>query len=399
MRVWEFEDNRAVPFDLVREQDFILRVRRMQRTGAPTLVLNFAINALDQLAKNRVAFDAVVQKLQEFAQMAKGVYSEMSNGDVFIEWPETSNAEKIATQIVEAIFPSHVDSKAKFLNVYHLPADYAALRERANYYVEVVRAAAAAGVHEGGNVGTAQGQLTAKSLDQIETMLNEIDLRPYGRMQKMYRVSGDTWHVNGEEYFVSFEDLRRERFPKLEIVASEHFFFALCGMVDQRLLQMLTRQPDIIANRAINLNLSVSSVVGRVFAKFVHSIPAARRSSIGFELHRGDLFQDLSRTLDAIDLLKKEGFRVALDSITPDMARYVDLAAFPVDAIKINVSKDRVLQLADAQVRAGLAALPPERLIFFRCDNERALAAGRDMGVTAFQGWLIDDLAEKKAGA
>jgi len=65
-------------------------------------------------------------------------------------------------------------------------------------------------------------------------------------------------------------------------------------------------------------------------------------------------------------------------------------------AIKINVSKDRVLQLEEPVIRAALQKLPAEKLIFFRCDNERALSVGMELGVTQFQGWLIDDLINKK---
>jgi hypothetical protein len=62
-----------------------------------------------------------------------------------------------------------------------------------------------------------------------------------------------------------------------------------------------------------------------------------------------------------------------------------------VDFIKINVSKDRTDQLIDPKIRKALAQLPPNKLIFFRCDSEKALNTGLDLGVSLFQGWLIDD--------
>ena len=97
-----------------------------------------------------------------------------------------------------------------------------------------------------------------------------------------------------------------------------------------------------------------------------------------------------------ITALKKEGFKVALDSITPDMAAYINLQAFDVDYIKINVSRDRTEQLSDPAIRKHLAQIPAERLIFFRCDNDKALATGLELGVSLFQGWLIDDAVSNK---
>ncbi len=394
MRVWEFSDNNATPADLVREQDFIMRVRHLHRASVPSLVLNFVLGAIDSLTKTRGALEAAQQKLQIFAQATKGTYFEMSSGDAFIIWEKPDDTTHVATKAIEAALTEHSDSKHQFLLSYILPENYAALRERANHYIDTVRVASNVG-HSVGGIDDTKGRLTAKNVDQIEQLLGEIDLRRYGRTQHIYRDTKTGWEPAGEEYFISFEDLRRERFPKLEVVASEHFFFSICGILDQKLLAQLAVNYGTIAGRVIHLNLSIASIMGAVFTQFVHSVPRDQRHLICFELHRGDLFQDFSLTLSAIDALRHEGFRVAIDSVTPDMVPYLNLGSFPVDALKLNVSKDRLLQLNDPVIRKALAQIPSDKLIFFRCDNDRALAVGREMGVSVFQGWLIDDLVKK----
>ena len=395
MRVWEFEDKKASPSDLVREQDFILRVRRMQRMGMACLVLNFILDAIEPFTKDHAALEEAQKRLQNFAASTNGSYYEMSNGDAFLVWEHPGEARVLAERAVEAALGQYKGNTNLFLLTYRMPENYALLRERTNYYVEVVRARATlGGVDE--KVDESSGHLTAKNVDQIEHLLGEIDVRHYGRTQSIYRYTAGAWTTVAEEYFISFEDFRRERFPKLEVVRSEHFFFAICTLLDQKLLAALTNSYDLIAGRMINLNLSIPSIMGSVFAQFVRRVPHEQRHLIGFELHRGDLLQDLSLTLTAIDILKREGFRVALDSITPNMVDYINLDKFAVDRIKINVSKDRAAQLADPLVRKGIERLPPEKLIFFRCDNDHALSIGRELGVSLFQGWLIDDLASKK---
>ncbi|MDR3424106.1 MAG: EAL domain-containing protein [Alphaproteobacteria bacterium] len=395
MRVWEFGDNKETPADLVREQDFILRVRRMQRHGFPCLVLNFILSAIAPLAKDRKALEAAQKKLQAYAQDAKGAYYEMSNGDAFVVWENPGEARILSERAIEAALEEHKANANSFLLTYRMPENYAVLRERTNYYIEAARAAATLGGDKD-TVDESIGHLTAKTVDQIEHLLGEIDIRGYGRTQTIYLDTNGKWDQVAEEYFISFEELRRERFPKLEVARSEHFFFAICTLLDQKLLTMLANSYDAIAGRKVNLNLSIASIMGSVFAQFVHRVPREQRNLIGFELHRGDLLQDMSLTLSAIDVLRREGFRTALDSITPNMVGYVNLDAFAVDRIKINVSKDRAQQLADPAIRKGLERLPSEKLIFFRCDNERALSIGREMGVKLFQGWLIDDMAGKK---
>jgi len=393
MRVWEFEDNKAAPADLVREQDFILRVRRMQRHGSPSLVLNFALSAIEPLAKNAKDREAVHKKLQAVAQASSGVFYEMSNGDVFIVWERAGDARIMASRSIDNAMPEYAEMADKFLLTYRMPENYALLRERTNYYVDLAHSVA---VLRGDTdkVDESSGHLTAKNVDQIDHLLNEIDVRKYGRTQTMYKDKGGVWEPIAEEYFISFEDLRRERFPKVEVVRSEHFFFAICARLDQRLLTLLTDSYDSIAGRRINLNLSIATITGSIFAQFVRRIPKNAREAIAFEIHRADILQDFSLTLSAIEIIRREGFKVFIDSVTPNMTPYVNFEKFPVDGIKVNASKDRVLQFEDPIVRKAVEALPKEKLMFFRCDNEKALTIGRNMGVKFFQGWMVDDLAK-----
>jgi EAL domain-containing protein (putative c-di-GMP-specific phosphodiesterase class I) len=395
MRTWEIEDGKNLMADLVREQDFILRVRRMQRLGTPHLVINLVLSAIDKFVLHQGALEAVQHQLQEFTKVTHGIYAEMANGDVFIAWEEKADTQTLPTRLITAIL-SEVEEKdiPRFLLTWRMPKDYTALRERTNYYVELANANTTLNATPAQMLKSdaVRGELTAWSVDQIGKLLNEIDLRHYARTQPIYKLGPDKiWQPVAEEYFISFDDLRRERFPKIELITPEHLFLALCQMLDQRLLAQLIERPDTIADRALHLNLSVRSIMGAAFAAFTHSLTPAHRKLVGFEIHRGDVFQDFSLTLAAIETLHKEGFTVAIDSVTPDMLEYLNMEYFSVDQIKINVSKDRAALLDQPNVQKALAKIPSQKLVFFRCDNERALAIGQKLGVTQFQGWLIDD--------
>ena len=402
-RTWEIDDRKGVmPIDLVREQDFILRVRRMQRLGTSHLVVNLALSAIPAVTKNRQTLETIQARLKDFAKVTNGTYAEMSNGDVFFIWEETSDASLLPERLVSVlpIEKSERSSPDNFLLIYHMPGDYTKLRERANHYVEIVQTASNLPSDIPADMlksESARGPLTPWSVDQIGKLLDEIDIRTYARTQPIYRLDPqDIWNKISEEYFISFDDLRRERFPKLDLITPEHLFFSLCEIMDQRLLSVFTETSAIIAGRSLHLNLSVATVIGSTFARFTHSVPRNKRSLLTFELHRGDLFQDFARTLGAIELLHREGFKVAIDSVTPDMLPYLNLAAFALDYLKINVSGDRINLLSDAAIRNGLLQLPADKIIFFRCDNDKALMAGRDLGIKLFQGWHIDDLAKHK---
>jgi len=397
MRIWEFEDKKEAPSDLVREQDFILRVRRMQRSGVQSLVLNFILTAIEPLAKNIKLLELAQKKLKAYAMVTKGAYYEMSNGDIFLVWENPGEARLMADRAIEAALEEYKANTNAFLQIYRMPENYALLRERTNVYVEDVRTRIA----ENGlpdKVDEAGGRLTAKSVDQIEHLLSEIEIRHYGRTQHIYRDDKGAWTPVAEEYFISFEELRRERFPKVEVSQSEHLFFAICSLLDQKLLGAVTAEYESIAGRTVNFNLSIASIMGNLFTQFVRAVPRSQRNLIGFELHSGDLLQDFSLTLTAIEVLRHEGFRVIIDSIIPNVLTCLDIGKFAVDGYKINVSKDRTQLLMDPVIRKKIELLPPQKIIFIHCDNDRALAVGREMGVSTYQGWLIDELATKKRG-
>ena len=397
-RTWEIDGSKAMPIDLVLEQDFILRLRRVQRLGGPHLVANLVLSAIPAIIKSHAALEAIHANLKEYAKASKGEYAEMSNGDVFFIWSTTGDIHRFTQQLL-SILPvegHQARDASSFMLTYDLPADYTKLRERSNHYVEMVRAAASLSpdAPAGALKSDTAGPLTALSVDQIGKLLEDIDIRTYARTQPIYELSGEnSWQAISEEYFISFDDLRRERFPKLDMITPEHLFFALCEIVDQRLLTLMTKGNSAFAGHAMHINLSVASVINKAFAQFTHSVPRDKRGLITFELHRGDIFQDFPRTLNAIEVLHQEGFKVAMDSVTPDMLPYINLNAFSLDRIKINVSGDRVALLKNDVVIKALQQLPADKLIFFRCDSNQAVQHGRELGIKYFQGWRIDDAA------
>ena len=220
MRVWEFEDPKAVPSDLVLEQDFIMRVRRLNRTGSPYLIVNLVLTAIDNLGRSAKALEAAHQRLQEFTKITNGIFAEMSNGDVFILWEESKDTHAFPAHLLTALAPddNNATDASKFMLVYHLPEGYTPIRERINHYVEISRAAAIIGHGEPGELlktEAAEGPLTAWSVDQLQKLINEIDLRRYVRTQSIYEYQADgKWQPISEEYYVSFDDLKREKFPE-----------------------------------------------------------------------------------------------------------------------------------------------------------------------------------------
>jgi len=398
--MWEFDDNRTIPSIMVLEQDFILKIRRLHRLGTPQLVANIILSDIPADYSGRGTVEDAQRRLQSLALAQKGTYAEMSNGDVFLVWPQSSLSKVFPNQALMVTLPNGVGAGdlEKYVQTFTLPDDYALLRERANYYINDLRSSSS---EEDENAPakllqseSTRGHLSAWTVNLIERLFKEIDLCHFIRSQSIYEYQKDkSWKQFFDEAFVGLDEAKQKYFPHVDVTQPKHLFLELCQALDRSLLETLTVNYDSISDLNLSLNLSVKTVLGVEFAQFTHRIPRAARQKVGFEIHCGDLLQDFNLTLNTIATLRQEGFRVAIDGITPDMLPYFNFTRFDIDAIKINVSKDYATSLKFPMIREGITNVPREKIIFFHCDSEQALMAGIDLGITKFQGWLVDDKA------
>jgi EAL domain-containing protein (putative c-di-GMP-specific phosphodiesterase class I) len=406
MRIWEVDDLKTIPADMVREQDFIMRVRRMHRAGETRLILNLVFDAVDQIRADRALKEKLQQQVADKAKELHGESHLMANGDAFVVLPLTNSAQKAALthDIVAAALPAdHLkEDSERILRSFTMPADYTPLRERTNHYIDAARAASTISASAVSPQQALQGELvrgplTAWSLNHIERLLGEIDIHRYVRTQPIYEHHKDgKWQPLAAEYFVSVEDLKNERFPRLNIRTPERLFMELCCTLDRRLLQKLTENIEVWAGQPVHINLSVETILSATFAQFCHVLPAARRALVTFEINRADLLLDFSMTQNAIHALHHEGFRVCLDSLHPEMLPFLNIGRFNADFYKIRVTKDQLEHFSKPEVLSALHQVPADRVIFFRCDNETALELGQKLGISKYQGWLIDDVVHHR---
>lgn len=400
MRIWEVDDLKALPGDIVREQDFIMRLRHLQRQGTPCTIINLSFGAVAALQAETEKREAIVRALAPLMASAQAQLHVMSQGDAFIITADQQSGRTAVLTAVAKTLAEHGLDDADILKLqqsFQLPQDYAAARERANHYVEAARASAQIGsanpspelALHGEQV---RGPLTPWALDQIIKLFATIDVRRYVRSQTIYRNTPNGWEAAGAEYFVSVEELRRERFPRLDIRTPERLFMELCSELDHRLLNAFADQPASLASGPINLNIAVESVLGTAFAKFTHAIAPAQRQQITFEINRGEMLMNFEATQAAIAALKREGYKVALDALHPGMLPYLNCAAFDVAYLKIRCGKDMIEQAQEPVALLALRNLPKDKIILYRCDSDAALEFGKIIGASLFQGWYIDDI-------
>ncbi len=225
-------------------------------------------------------------------------------------------------------------------------------------------------------------------------MIKKIDIHHFIRSQPIYRfIDADHWERICDETFIGLEELRQKYFPHTIVTEPKHLFLEICQYLDSKTLENFTENYSSIEGMQLSLNLSVTTVLGVEFAKFVRTVPRKDRKNFGFEIQCGDLMQDFEITLNLMETMREEGFHIALDGVSPNMLEYFNFSSLKFDAIKINVRKDNAIMLGNLKTQKAIMMIDPEKVIFSHCDNKAALEAGLNLGVNKFQGFLIDDLA------
>ncbi|MBI3419006.1 MAG: hypothetical protein HY053_02595 [Proteobacteria bacterium] len=383
---------------MIAEQDFILLLRRLNRANTPQTVINLIRNLADYDSEN----DPIATQVKAAIAKYSGEMHVMGNGDIFLVLPPMENAEtqRLRGTAMAMVFPhgSSTEAQDKAAVVYRLPQEYMPLRERANTYVELARAVEVMGpvrqAEEALQAEDVRGPLTAWSLSQVEKLLDSIDIKRYVRTQPVYKqVARGVWEKSFIDFYISISDLQRERFPRLVLNTPERLFLDLCCTLDRKLFQELSYTTDNWKGKRISINMAAETVLSSVFAQFCHVLPKDRRPNVGFDIHKSDLFLNFTTTRNAISVLKEENFLVGIDGITPSSLPYINFDRFTVDYYKVKVTREKLEELKEPLAMRALEALDRGKIIFNQCDSEEALRFGQNLGVTQYQGWLIDDVA------
>lgn len=390
------------------EEELLAFCRRLIRTRYKYVAITIGLATFSELRGNSRLIRLQQSLVQEMANRFRGQCFIMNNGDavIVVRHDMIENAQSVVDEVVTSILrdPDVPEKKIrKLVESYEIPENYPEFRERTNQYLKGGTEAkldltADRDEDEEPDVDL-EGPLTAAMLTRIEYRINRCEIRPFLKKQDVFINRGQTgWWPVFEERFVSLADLKRKLFPQVIIRPSDPLFNQLCRLLDERLLHYLMVAKTRITHK-ISVNLALDTVFDSLFDMFASHLDAKERENLVFEIHRGEVFQDIARAVEAITKLHRLGFGVAIDGMTLDLLPYVRVAKLNTELIKIHLFRDHVQLLQDDECVKALRQLPPEKIVFSRCDHEGAITVGRTLGIEMYQGWLIDEQAAMSQSA
>ncbi len=243
--------------------------------------------------------------------------------------------------------------------------------------------------------------LASEHLSDINRKLMRIRVADLLQHQTCLLVrSGGAGEVVFREHFVSMGQVRERIAPDKNFFASPWLFQYLTETLDRRILSVLSEWEFDEVEEPISLNLNVSTVLSRDFQAF-HKAVGQHTNKVVIELNIIDVFADTKNYGYARDSLQERGYRVLVDGLDPLSLQFFDVSKFAADFIKIGWNQS--LQEDDPKTHLELmkgiiSAAGRESVILGRVDTEKAVKWGLGIGVSRFQGFFIDRLAEVAGG-
>jgi len=197
------------------------------------------------------------------------------------------------------------------------------------------------------------------------------------------------------EYFISMDLLRKPLFVDVEMRGSGRLFNEFTLVLDQILLQAFDSLK--LGELRVSLNLNVESVFTEAFENFIERTPESTLQQVVFEFRQSNIVENFDEFQVARGLIRAKGAHIAVDQIFPQTVGLVDLDFLGASIAKIHWRNgaEEVLHEREKAITNLIAAgvLP----VLIRVDQERALEVGNGMGITMYQGFLIDDMLKGDA--
>ncbi len=197
-----------------------------------------------------------------------------------------------------------------------------------------------------------------------------------------------------QEAYVSIDDLQRICTPDIDLLSDRWLFHYLTRTLDKRVLTLMANggiNPEI----AFSINLNIQTLLSPEFTKFDSLVPAQLRGKTVIEIHKVDVFGDMGAYMFARDFLHERGYLLCLDGLTQHTLPFFDKNKMGLDFFKVFWAPDG-LKTASPTALGDLKNLVSEfgekRIILCRCDNEEAITVGRELGISQFQGHIVDRL-------
>ena len=238
-------------------------------------------------------------------------------------------------------------------------------------------------------------------LHQIEDILANASLTNYLRWQPVCAIiPGADPHPVFHELFVSIEALEQRLVPGHSLQRNRWLFRQMTRSLDERVIATVGAGRTLIPGKSISVNLNIETVLSETFEQFATQMNDTWNGRIIVEIDNIDVIANVDIYARALEAVHDKGYRVCLDGLTHLSVPFLDRDQLDAELLKVQWSSDIMETVVDdrkSELRDILGKAGGESAILNRCDDERAIEFGHSLGITLFQGNLIDRMLADNA--
>jgi EAL domain-containing protein (putative c-di-GMP-specific phosphodiesterase class I) len=243
--------------------------------------------------------------------------------------------------------------------------------------------------------------LEPNNLGDINDRIRDVRINDLIRRQSAVTIKGGKPDsVLYSEFLIAMGELQQRAAPGVNLFSNTWMFQYLTETLDRRMLSVLMAQNLAILTDPISINLNIATILSPGFQSF-HESAGASAKNIIIEMQTIDIFANMTAYENASAWLHQRGYRVLLDGLNPLSLSFFDPSLLAPDFVKLNWSPEfhnGIPSVRLADMRDVIGHLGAERMVLARVDSEDAIRWGLELGITSFQGHLIDRLVERMAG-
>lgn len=228
---------------------------------------------------------------------------------------------------------------------------------------------------------------------QAERALLSADLSAFLRQRKVCRLTpgGGAPEPLWEDRRIALDDVRDALLPGCDLALAPGLARRLRRSLDRRLLAGLARPEELRAIGPLCLALGAEAVTSAEFLRLDALWPARLRGALTVAITAEDALADPSGFTFAREVLAARGHRLMLDAAGPAAPAAMPPTRTGAGLLRLRWSA-ALPPLGSPAAEALRAVLPaaPEVTVLAGVDRPAAIAWGWEMGITLFQGRLIE---------
>ena len=234
--------------------------------------------------------------------------------------------------------------------------------------------------------------LVADGLAAAEQRVAAADIEALVRREWVCRIVADgTPEPVWEERRVRLEAVAESLLPGQDLDAAPWLRRRLRRTLDRRLIAAVTRAEEMRGMRALALPLALESATGPEFLRLDALLPVALRGALTVLVEAAELLADPDAAALARRWLGLRGHRLGIELAAPEAAALFPPARSGHQALRLTWSEalPGIGSEAAETLRKALA-VGPGQVVLAGVDRPAAIAWGWEMGISLFQGRLVE---------